>query len=475
MTSITRCFAVLSLAAALHALEFQPQRGDTIVCVGDSITAMNVYAPMMQDMINQSYPDHGIVVLNRGVSGDTATGALGRLDADLAGTEADWVLLNFGMNDQEKRTVEEFIADNKALIDRIRSTTHAKPVLVSTICTDHRRDGSPTRLEEYALALRSLAERERIIYVPLNEASNRIKLGLPPSIPLSPDGIHPNRIGYWIFTQTILMALGYDLPRAPIVEAVPVNLLCGDREPMPPGQEVRLDLPTPVVLRLVQTPAFAAVARRAGKPVVVDGALEEWDLGAPLSLGSARDLLGQGVPWGADGLTASCWLSWDDGGLNLAFRVVDATVVNRDDVAFVVDRDCIEVCLDLRPAGERQAKAAIAFGGDGTPRTGQYIISPATAGMEAARCDMGNGPKGMLTGVRVASRLVDGGYVMEMRVPANLLPDGGASAGQTLGFDWAVIDVPQSAKYHHARSRRWTGSPIGWRSTRDFASLTCAP
>ena len=475
MNRISRLIAGILVASSSHAADFLPQAGETIVCIGDSITAMNIYAPMLQDLINQAYPDRGIVVVNRGVSGDTAKGALGRLDSDLAGLKPGWVLLNFGMNDQEKRSVDEFIADNEALIARVRATTTAKPVLVSTICNDYRRDGKATRLDEYATALRALADRQQLVYVPLNEESNRIKMALSKDIPLSPDCIHPNRIGYWIYTQTILTALGHGLAPTPIIEEVPVNLLSGDKKLLAAGQEVRLDLPTPVVLKLVPTPVYAATVRHATKPVVIDGGLEDWDLSTPLSLASDQELSGQAVRWGKVGLEAKAWLSWDYGGMNLAFRVVDAAVVNKDKVAFVVDRDCIEVCFDLRPAAERQAKPAVAFGGDSTPRTGQYIISPATAGMAAARCDMGNGPKGMLEGVTVASRLTADGYVMELRIPKALLPDNGPTAGQTLGFDWAVIDVPATAKYHHARSRRWTGSLFGWRSTRDFASLTLVP
>ncbi len=474
MSRLFHLFVGFVFASATHAADFKPQAGETIVCIGDSITAMNIYAPMMQDLINQAYPARGIVVVNRGVSGDTAKGALGRLDGDLAGLEPDWVLLNFGMNDQQKRTVDEFIADNEALIQHILSTTTAQPVLVSTICNDYVRDGKPTRLDEYAAALRELAGRRKLVYAPLNEASNRIKMALPAGIPLAPDGIHPNRIGYWIYAQTILTALGFPASSTPIVESVPVNLMSGDQQQLAAGQEVRLDLPSPIVLTLVPTPAFTATARHAAKPVVIDGGFDEWDLSAPLALASDRDLLGQAMSWGKAGLDARAWQSWDDHGLNLAFRVVDAAVVNRDQVAFVVDRDCIEVCLDLRPAAERAGAPAIAFG-DRTARTGQYIISPATAGMAAARCDMGNGPKDLLAGVTVATRLTEDGYQMELRIPKALLPDGGPTAGQAVGFDWAVIDVPATAQYHHARSRRWTGSLFGWRSTRDFALLTFAP
>ena len=87
---------IVALATLVHGADFLPQSKQTIVCFGDSITAMNQYGPMMQDMINDAFPQRDILVLNRGVSGDTARGALGRVDSDIVAAKPDWVLINFG-------------------------------------------------------------------------------------------------------------------------------------------------------------------------------------------------------------------------------------------------------------------------------------------------------------------------------------------------------------------------------------------
>lgn len=476
MRSLPRLVLMLSLALGVtaNAQDFLPQAKHRIICFGDSITAMNKYGPMMQDMINTAFPERNIVVLNRGVSGDTAAGALKRVKIDITDAKPDWVLINFGMNDQDRRSVEEFIADNEALIDRIERDTKAKVVVVSPICNDHSRTGKVMKLDSYAVALRELAKRRKLIYVPLTEESNRIRLALPKDVPLSPDGTHPSRIGYWVYTQTILKTLGFPMPKEPIKEDVPVNLLSGDTELLKTGTVVSLDLPTPVTMTLVPPPVFKAIARGATKPVVIDGKLDEWNREDPINLVPAKDVIGEVMRLGRVPIAATAWASWDGDALNLAFEVTDPLVTNSDKPCFVVARDCIEVCLDLRPAAEQKKSPAIAFGGT-TPRTGQYIISPAVGDMKAARCDMGNGPVGMLEGVQVASTLIKGGYRMEMHIPKSLLPDGGPKAGQVLGFDWAAIDVPASSEYHHALTRRWTGSLGSWRLTRDFGTLTLLP
>lgn len=82
------------------------------------------------------------------------------------------------------------------------------------------------------------------------------------------------------------------------------------------------------------------------------------------------------------------------------------------------------------------------------------------------------GPQGMLEGVTVVSTLVPRGYRMEFCISWSLLPEAGPNPGQRLGFDWAVIDVPASRQFHHARSLRWTGSSTSWRHTRDLAGMT---
>ena len=462
---------IFALGTLIHGADFMPQSKQTIVCFGDSITAMNQYGPMMQDMINDAFPERDILVLNRGVSGDTARGALGRVEADVVAVKPDWVLINFGMNDQADRSVEQFITDNEAMIDRIERDTKAKVVVVSPICNDYDRTPKVSKLDEYAVALKAMAERRKLIYVPLTEESKRIKLALPVAIPLSPDCIHPNRIGYWVFTQTILKTLDFPLSPEVINENVPVNLLSGDKGLLNPGTVVQLDLPTPISMTLVQSASFAAAAQRAIKPVVIDGKLNEWDRTATIELSPSKGLIGHTMRYGKDPINAKAWVSWDDTGLNFAFDVRDSVIVNSDKVPFVVNRDCIEVCIDLRPSADRTKTPAIAFGGD-TPRTGQYVISPAVGDMKVARCDMGNGPQRMLEGVRVASTLVPGGYQMELHIPKALMPIRGPSAEQKFGFDWQVIDIPASGAFHHAVSRRWSGSPFGWRITRDFGTLT---
>ncbi len=79
----------------------------------------------------------------------------------------------------------------------------------------------------------------------------------------------------------------------------------------------------------------------------------------------------------------------------------------------------------------------------------------------------------MLAGVTAASTLVPGGYRIELRVPANLIP-GGLAPGRVLGFDVSYIDVDTSDRYTHAVQFRWTGSNWSFFSTQDFARMTVA-
>lgn len=462
---------LLCLAAAGRAGETSetgPLLNGTIVCLGDSITQGGQYARMLQDLLDQGLPGRGIRVLSRGISGETAAWSMKRIDEDVVAANPDWVLINFGQNDQRVvGSTADFIRDYEALIARIRSSTHARIAIVSPSCDDKGQETG--RLDEFAPALRALAARLNLPYVPVTEETNRIRRAMPEGIRLSPDGIHPDRFGYWVFAQTILKSLNCPLPAGPIRERMSASRAVAPGDPVPAdGTIVRLDLPVPVEFTLVNVVPPRLTVRHAAKAPTIDGRLDEW-AGVSAAILSSADVVGERTTTGRSTVRAA----WDANGLVLAFQITDAELFNRDEVPYVVARDCIEVCLDLRPAAERAAAPAIAFG-PATSHTCQYIISPAVAPMKAARCEMGNGPAAMLTGVTVASTIIPGGYAMEMRIPKALLPGGGPVAGQELGFDWAVNDIPPSGRFHHGRQTRWTGAPNGWNHTRDFAVLVLA-
>lgn len=113
----------------------------TIVCLGDSVThgcfdsrldrhgrvdteyiASLSYARRLENQLYKLYPVAAANVINSGIGGDSATGALKRFDRDVARYSPDVVVVNFALNDcmdHSAEALQRYIASMKTLFDRI--------------------------------------------------------------------------------------------------------------------------------------------------------------------------------------------------------------------------------------------------------------------------------------------------------------------------------------------------------------------
>ncbi len=73
--------------------------GDTLVFVGDSITAARGYTKIVELYTLMRYPARRVKFWNAGQGGDTAAGAVARLDRDVFAHGATVVTVAFGVND----------------------------------------------------------------------------------------------------------------------------------------------------------------------------------------------------------------------------------------------------------------------------------------------------------------------------------------------------------------------------------------
>lgn len=90
--------AVILLASA-HAEDFALRGGDTLAFLGDSITAARGYTKIVELYTILRFPGRDVHFVNAGKGGDTASGALARLDHDVFAAGATVVTVVFGVND----------------------------------------------------------------------------------------------------------------------------------------------------------------------------------------------------------------------------------------------------------------------------------------------------------------------------------------------------------------------------------------
>lgn len=89
--------------------------GDRWVCLGDSITALNCYPPLLSRVFNHYHPEATLTVINSGASGTTASADPAKLAENVLRHKPTVVSIMYGMNEainswppgQDKAPIQE--------------------------------------------------------------------------------------------------------------------------------------------------------------------------------------------------------------------------------------------------------------------------------------------------------------------------------------------------------------------------------
>jgi lysophospholipase L1-like esterase len=90
---------LLMLPSPGRADEFALRDGDTVVFIGDSITAARVYGKIIENYTLLRFPQRKVRFINVGIGGDTAAGGFKRLERDVFARGATVLTVAFGIND----------------------------------------------------------------------------------------------------------------------------------------------------------------------------------------------------------------------------------------------------------------------------------------------------------------------------------------------------------------------------------------
>lgn len=174
----------------------------TILAFGDSLTAGFGLSPgasfvdQLQRKLNDRHAlQQGVRIINAGLSGDTTTGGLSRIDRSLE-VNPDLVILELGANDailgslteRVKQNLEIMITKSLAVGARVLLAGIKPPVAFT-----------PRYEQDFALLFTDLAQRYQLPLFPdfLQGVLFQPDLTLP-------DGIHPNADGVGVIVDNIL-------------------------------------------------------------------------------------------------------------------------------------------------------------------------------------------------------------------------------------------------------------------------------
>lgn len=180
----------------------------TIVALGDSITAgfavRRGFPSFWNELLRQKYPDAKIKMINSGVSGDTTSDGLARLDWMVLGYEPDLVTINFGINDAALGIdIDEFSGNLMQIIMRIRAGPGSEILLLSSQPLE--TPGFDKVVMKYYDAIKEVAEADDVGFVDVYSAwMERVNQGTPLSSFILPGLDHPNEDGYKIIAEAVM-------------------------------------------------------------------------------------------------------------------------------------------------------------------------------------------------------------------------------------------------------------------------------
>jgi len=104
----------------------------TIVGFGDSITEATTQMPdpadrwlkLLQRRLSSAFPETDFTVINAGIGGNSAREAMARLDKDVLSHHPDWILLEFGGNNNDPSNLERVVKPPEfiALLERFKNS-----------------------------------------------------------------------------------------------------------------------------------------------------------------------------------------------------------------------------------------------------------------------------------------------------------------------------------------------------------------
>lgn len=229
------CLALLHPALAAPTPIFLPE--DRWVALGDSITQDGTYTKYVELFHVLREPQKNLLLVNAGISGDTARGGLSRFDWDVAPSDAPKptvATVMFGMNDCQRHLYGPDTADDEAtraqrqaainsyaenlgkLVDRLLAAG-IRPIVLTTSPYDDTsladmpvQPGCNTALALCADRARAIAAERDIAVVdlhgPLTALMHRLQVIDPQARPFGGDRVHPGPEGHLAMAYYLLRA-----------------------------------------------------------------------------------------------------------------------------------------------------------------------------------------------------------------------------------------------------------------------------
>lgn len=174
------------------------------------------YVARAAEQLAAMFPDRGIRVLNRGVSGNRAVNLRDRWHDDCIALAPTWVSIMIGINDTwrsydsgDPTSTEAFEEAYRDILTRTREQLGARIVIVEPFLLPHPPDRLAWRedLDPKIHVARALAREFADLYVPMDGIFAQAALQEPPAH-WAQDGVHPTAAGHALIARAWLQTVG---------------------------------------------------------------------------------------------------------------------------------------------------------------------------------------------------------------------------------------------------------------------------
>jgi len=222
--SVLFAIALVALARPCRA-DYELKDGDTVVFLGDSITAARTYGKIVENYTLLRFPNRKVRFYNAGIGGDTAAAAIGRLDRDVFAHAPTVVTVCFGMNDvgwglrADEEHVKAYLEALKKIVRECRKhkarVIYLTPAVTAADPAASEKDFLQTLADDGAKAvksaggetidvqrgMRTIQKRIWTANAAVKDEKAKVTLHLA-------DGVHLNDLGHLAMAFTILEGLG---------------------------------------------------------------------------------------------------------------------------------------------------------------------------------------------------------------------------------------------------------------------------
>ncbi len=214
------------------------EKAEKLLFIGDSITDCDRAKPVGEGLfgalgngfvayvdafLQSTYPDLGIRVVNKGISGNKVRELKSRWEEDVVNQKPDWLVVMIGINDVWRQYDTPFVKDWHVYIDEYEQTLEqlvrdTKPTVKGLVLMtpyfieSNEQDAMRQTMDQYGGVVKRIAKEYDCLFIDTQQAFNKVLQTLHSSA-LAWDRVHPTSAGHMILAKALLNELEFDWMR----------------------------------------------------------------------------------------------------------------------------------------------------------------------------------------------------------------------------------------------------------------------